>query len=201
MVATPRFLGSLLFTTLVASGLLLPACSGGEDGKGGGDDSSSASDGTGSGGTSSSDGSSSDSSSSDGSSSDGPSSDGSSSDGSTNTGSGGTSSDSTTDSTTGTSSTGAGGATVLDPLELCGGVCQCGNGIDDDDEPPDKSIDLFHCAREYTPTRFARAKRGGTGSDPIRRLDNRIWAEARTGWLPRKCGARWRTHPPSDRPE
>jgi hypothetical protein len=37
-----------------------------------------------------------------------------------------------TTSETGTSSTGAGGAGVLDPLELCGGECACSNGIDDD---------------------------------------------------------------------
>jgi hypothetical protein len=40
--------------------------------------------------------------------------------------------DTTDGSTTGASSTGAGGAAVLDPLELCGGPCACSNGMDDD---------------------------------------------------------------------
>jgi hypothetical protein len=42
--------------------------------------------------------------------------------------------------TTGTSATGAGGAVINDPLELCGGVCACGNGVDDDG---DGQIDGF----------------------------------------------------------
>jgi hypothetical protein len=67
--------------------------------------------------------------------------DGSSDGTTTTTASGdGSSSSASGSDTTGTSSTGAGGATVQDPLELCGGVCECGNGIDDDG---DGAIDGF----------------------------------------------------------
>ena len=95
--------------SLVFAHTLLAACSGDSETDNAGGDSS-ASQATGAGGTSGSLGSG------------GSSSDGSSSDGSN--GSGGT----VTSGFAGDSSTGG----VVDPVELCGGTCQCTNGVDDD---------------------------------------------------------------------
>lgn len=117
-------MGSYLLVALV--GAAIGACSG--DGGGGGDDDATTSgttginiDGSGgsanngSGGSTDSDG--------------------------TDSGSGGSSTDNTT-AADGTSSGtgGSAGSPVLNPQELCGGDCQCGNGIDDDG---DGQIDGF----------------------------------------------------------
>lgn len=123
MSKSPRF--SSIATALLAFGVGLAVSACGSDGKSGGDASgSSASGGSANIDVSSIDGDSSTDSSS------------SSSDATSDASS--SSTDAT--ATTGTSSTGSGGATAGDPLDLCGGTCQCGNGIDDDG---DGNIDGF----------------------------------------------------------